>query len=169
MKVVTSPKKIVRRTKDPKVDNPKQLAEEAVVVFEHMRVDLAGMEEEFADRFPEAQTELVAIDQFRDDTRDYLKKTKEMVRLAGETIGDFKYQAKSTTAGFNGKDLLDICVENADGRLLIELAKVGALQLKVVTDPARIYSDRHPEDAKKMMGAWEESKPMTPAITAPKL
>jgi hypothetical protein len=168
MKVVTKPK-VVRRTKDTQVDDHKQLAAEAVVVFEHMRADLAGMEEEFADRFPEAQTELVAIDEYRGSVRDHLKKTKEMVRLAGETIGDFKYQAKSTAAGYLAKELLDICVKNNDGELLLELARVGAITIKVAHAQANLYFDRNKKDADKVSEAWEESKPMTPAITAPKL
>ena len=169
MKIVSNKPHVVRRTKTSNVSTNKKAAEEAVAKFEEMRSELADMEEDFSEKFPEAHTERVAIDTYRSAVLDQVKRAKDLVRLAGDTIGDFKYQAKHSTAGFDGDKLLDICVANEDASLLLELAKVGALKLKVIQKPATIYSDHHPDDAKKMMGAWEESKPLTPAITVPKI
>lgn len=175
MRSVTAPpkgKKHATRAK-PKVqkEDPKvHAAKKAVKEFEDKRSELDDMREEFANNFPEANEVLTAIDEVEDETRSLIGIAKELVRDAGMTIGEFKFQAKNSRPGYNPKKLLDTILEEPEfgPEVLWSLATSGAVGLTVDQKSMGVYMDRYSGEV-PLDDSWEDKKPLTPAITAPKI
>lgn len=177
-KVAKGPNIRITDERDDQADEKaqqRQLAEEAVQNFENLRSDLVSERDHFEEDYPEAHAQLQVINQIEDAVRDAIATAKSAVGLFGSTVGDFKVQQKTTKAHYEGNKLLEELANIEDdaeaGRILKTLVEAGVVkEFKVDRDSANVFFPRHPDLETAFADAYDPGgKPMTPAVTVPKL
>jgi hypothetical protein len=147
----------------------KGIAREAVEKYSKLRIELDSMEADFSANFPEASAEINAIRDFKDNVQKAIDQAKELVRAAGESIGEFIYTPKSSKACYNPDAILKICAETGNASLLLAMAKAGFMKMSLEASAAILFFDMNPELKELVKSTWEERKPLTPSIKTPSL
>ncbi len=166
----------VKGRKGPKkVDknDPKAVAEAAVKNYEKKREELDEMGREFNREFPDAKQFLDQIKETEDTVVALIDAAKSLVKAAGETIGDFRFQAKNKAGHHDPKKVLEILTGLEDeslGETFKDMVKTGAIKgVALDAKVLPIVTARDPGLSELLSNAWVEKAPMSPAVTTPKL
>lgn len=145
-------------------------AQEAVDQYENEFSVLEEMRESFKEEFPEALAALESLARQEDVVQAKIASAIDLVRAAGETVGDFQCQVKYSTAKYDDVEVTNIvgALENG-GDIVQSLVQAGAVKKIVLDKKATSFFATHPTEAQLFQPAWKDRAPMTPAVTAPKI
>lgn len=158
----------------PKVDSKLAQAQKCVEQYEERRGELEEKKGDFETEFPEAQLAINDIKKTEDEVRELIETAKVAVRGAGQTVGDFRFVAKSTTPGYLPEKVLEVLCgleDTSAGETLKLLYKRGVISaVKVDKDASRMVKAGAPGLAELLEEAWDAGgTPLTPNIFTPSL
>lgn len=164
-----APKKAAKKVNKALAD-----AEKLVEQYEEKREELEARRSSFEEDFPEAQLAINDIKSTEDEVISTIAAAKTAVRGAGQTIGDFRFVPKSTSAGHLPDKVLELLCQMSDddaGEALKALYSRGVISsVKVDKDASRMVKTSVPDLAEMIEDAWDAGgKPLTPTIFTPKM
>ena len=168
-------KKPLRLGSKRKSENtPLAEAEKAVARYETSVDELSLRREKFGEDFPEADKELESILVLEDMVNDQLQTCKELVRVAGQTVGGFRVQLRKSSAGYDGLRVLEeVCrmTPTEAGEVLKELYDRGFFKsIKVDNKVASVLRSTDPELCQPLEEAWKSGgEELTTAVIVPKM
>ena len=159
-----------KKSSVPKKVDALSAAKLAVEEFEAEHTELVLMQDEFAEKFSEANIFLENIKLQEDLVQSKIAAAIPLIREAKQNVGDFKCQLKKSKPCYDDKEFMSLVTQIEEGGdILINLIDGGYIK-KVSLDPSAAgYFSQHPAEAEHFQSAWREARDMTPAITPPKL
>ena len=161
--------KVGRAQGKTEVLTPKDVAAQAVAVYDGERELLEEMLSSFEENFPEAAKLLQHIKMQQDLVDDKIQEAKALVKQAKETVGDFLCTRKFSKPKYNDAKFTDLVGKSKDGQVVVDLIKEGHVKTIALKPSATGWFAQHGSVAKDYQDAWQEKLELPPAVTVPKI
>lgn len=146
----------------------KEVPASAVSSFYEELERFHSMKAEWAERFPEAASELAEVKRQEDLTYEARDRAKEEVRQLKEDVEDFRCQRKFSPAGYDAEAMFKIIRSEPDGfEVLDELVEDGVISGIKLRENAASWIAGKPAISQLFGAAWKDKKEITPAIFVP--
>lgn len=135
-----------------------EAAQAAVEQFEHMREEYEAMWSQFRSDYPEAYQLFTAIEEHKVNLQQHVLETKEVIREAGVSIGEFVCTPKFTKPHYDAEVMFDIMTKlllhAAECAEVVSSALANAAEAGAELDAAEMID--HMNGVRKMVGMINE-------------